>query len=399
MKSHYERVCAEINLDNVLHNLEAIHGLLKEDTGIIAVIKTDGYGHGSLPIAGELEKVSYVHGYGVATAEEALQLRDNGIRKPILIIGYSFPYSYEEMIIRDVRLTVFRMDMLRELNDIARRLGLICKVHIKVDTGMSRIGINPDDNGIEFVKEATSLSNIKVEGIFTHFARADESDLTRAYEQMNEFHSFVERVRRELNYSFDIVHCSNSGAIIGMPEANDDCVRAGIIMYGMWPSDEVNMSSLNLCPLLTLRSSVVFVKKIAKGVQVSYGGTFVSDKDMMVATVSVGYGDGYPRLLSNKGEVLLHGKRARILGRVCMDQMMIDVTGIDNVTEGDIVTLIGRDGDECITFEDLARWSGMLNYELACVIGKRVPRLYKKNGEIVYVKDYTDDVPLVRLKR
>lgn len=395
MSIHYDRVYAGIELDNVKYNLDRIASNISPDTKIIGVIKTDGYGHGALPIAKELEKLDYVYGYGVATAEEALQLKNNGIRKPIIIIGYSFPSSYEEMIVRDVRLAVFREDMLEELNSIASRLGLICKIHIKVDTGMSRIGIFPDNSGIDFIKKALSYNNLCLEGIFTHFARADETDKKYAYKQLAIFHDFVDRIKTECNYSFKIVHCSNSAGIIEMPEANDICVRAGIIMYGMWPSNEVSRDIIDLKPLLSLRSHITFIKRVPANTQVSYGGTYITDKETVIATVPVGYGDGYPRSLSGKGYVLIKGKRVPIIGRVCMDQFMIDITGIAGINEGDEVTLIGQDGDDIITMEELEKWSGMLNYELACIIGKRVPRVYTKNGEVMYTRDFFTDAPLI----
>lgn len=394
MKKHYDRVCAEINLDNVTHNLNEIHRIIDGNARIICVIKTDGYGHGALPLAKQMEKLPFVHGYAVATAEEALQLKNNGIRKPIIIIGYSFPSSYEEMIVRDVRITVFREDTLNQLNEIAKDLGLICKVHIKVDTGMSRIGIFPDNAGLEFVGKSLKLSNIKVEGIFTHYARADEADLTSAEEQFTKFNDFVKLCEQTYDYKFDIVHSANSAAIMEMPKAHFDCVRAGIIMYGMWPSDEVHKDKLNIKPLLSLKSHIVYVKEITAGTSVSYGGIFTATAPTRVATVPIGYGDGYPRLLSGKGMVLCHGKKVPILGRICMDQLMIDVSDIHDINEGDEVTLVGNEGDEQITMEDLAAWSGMLNYEIACIIGKRVPRLYFINGEEVYSRDFFNDTPL-----
>jgi len=394
MNVNYDRVYAGIELDNVKYNLDQIAGRLSPGTKVIGVIKTDGYGHGALPIAKELEKLDYVHGYGVATAEEALMLKNHGIRKPIIIIGYSFPSAYEEMMVRSVRLTVFREDMLEELNSLAGRLGLICNVHIKVDTGMSRIGIFPDDSGIDFVRKALEYKNLKLEGIFTHFARADETDKKYANVQHDRFRSFVNRIKDELGYEFDIVHCANSAAIIDMPDTNYDCVRAGIIMYGMWPSEDVSKDIIDLKPLLSLRSHITFIKTVPANTQVSYGGTYVTDTDTKIATVPVGYGDGYPRSLSGKGYVLVRGIKVPILGRVCMDQFMIDVSQVKDIEEGDEVTLIGRDGDECITMEDLMEWSGMLNYELACIIGKRVPRVYTKGGEILYTRDYFKDAPL-----
>ncbi len=394
MNINYDRVYAGIELDNVRYNLDQIASRLADGTKIIGVIKTDGYGHGALPIAKELETLDYVHGYGVATAEEALMLKNNGIRKPIIIIGYSFPSSYEEMMVRSVRLTVFREDMLEELDKLASRLGLICNVHIKVDTGMSRIGIFPDDSGIEFVRKALTYKHLKLEGIFTHLARADESDKQYADAQFKRFDTFVKRIKDELSYEFELVHLANSAAIIDMPATNYDLVRAGIIMYGMWPSEEVSKDVIDLKPLLSLRSHITFIKTVPKGTQISYGGTYITDKDTVIATVPVGYGDGYPRSLSGKGYVIVRGKKVPILGRVCMDQFMIDVSQVEDIKEGDEVTLIGRDGDETITMEDLMHWSGMLNYELACIIGKRVPRVYTKCGEILYTRDFFRDAPL-----
>lgn len=396
MKIQFDRVYAGVNLDYVGENIDSIASNLKPDTGIIAVIKTDAYGHGALPIAKELEHKDVVFGYGVATAEEALQLKNNGIRKPIIIIGYSFPSAYEEMIVRDVRLTVFTPEMLEEINSIAKRLGLIARVHIKVDTGMSRIGIYPDDEGLSFVQTALGYTNIRVEGIFTHLARADEEDKKYALGQLTRFQDFVDRVKEELGFSFDIVHCLNSAGIIELNEYCDTCVRAGIIMYGMWPSDEVRRDIIALKPLLSLKSHITFIKKVPAGVQISYGGTYETDSETVVATVPVGYGDGYPRSLSNKGYVLVRGMRVPIIGRVCMDQFMIDVSLVPGVSTFDEVTLIGTDGKECITMEDLQHWSGMLNYELACLIGKRVPRVYTKNGEIKYTRDFFNDARLVQ---
>lgn len=394
MNVNFDRVCAKIDLSAIQYNLEQISRLLSDNTGIIGVIKTDGYGHGALPMAKELEKIDSVKGYGVATAEEAMQLKNNGIRKPVIIIGYSFPSSYEEMLIRDVRLTVFREDMLDLIEATASRLGLIAKVHIKVDTGMSRIGISPDDKGIEFVRKALSYEHILVEGVFSHFARADETDKSSAIRQLQRFDSFIDSVKTKLGHEFKMVHIANSAAIIEMPESHKEYVRAGVIMYGLWPSDEVNRDVIDLKPLLSLVSHITFIKEVPAGTEVSYGGTYVTEAPTKIATIPVGYGDGYPRLLSNKGSVIVAGKKAPIIGRICMDQFMVDITDIPGVCEGDEVTLIGRSGDECITMEDIAKQSGMLNYELACIIGKRVPRAYTKNGEVIYTRDFFDDTPL-----
>lgn len=398
MLERYDRVCALIDLDSIEQNMKQIEKVTKSGDGIYAVIKADGYGHGAIPIALMLESHDMVKGYAVATAEEAMQLLRAGIKKDILIIGYTFPYAYEEMIDRGVRLTVFRRDTLDELNETAGRLNKKAIIHIKVDTGMSRIGISPFDEGLDLVKYALSLKNIEVEGIFTHFARADETDKTNANEQFELFKSFTEGVEDETGFRFKVKHCSNSAAIIEMPHAHMDAVRAGIILYGLWPSDEVSKDKISLKPAMSLVSHITYIKNVPKGTPVSYGGTFVTDRPTTIATVPVGYADGYPRALSNKSHVLIHGKKANILGRVCMDQLMVDVTFIPEAQMGDTVTLLGKNGDEVITMEEIAFLSDHLNYELACDIGKRVPRLFIKDGEYVYSKDYFTDVPVVDLK-
>ncbi len=394
MEVNFDRVCARIELANIKHNMDSIAAHLSDGIKIIGVIKTDGYGHGALPIAKELEKLDYMCGYGVATAEEALQLKNNGIRKPVIIIGYSFPDSYEEMLVRDVRLTVFREDMLDEIEAVAGRLGIYAKVHIKVDTGMGRIGIPCDDKGLDFVKKAISYPHIKVEGIFSHFARADEKDKTSAYRQLKRFDDFINDVKTKLDFEFEIVHIANSAAVIEVPEAHKNYVRAGIIMYGMWPSEEVDHEALDLKPLLSLISHITFIKEVEAGCEISYGGTFVTKNRTRIATIPVGYGDGYPRFLSGKGEVIIKGVKAPIIGRICMDQFMVDVTDIPDVNEGDEVILIGSDGDVSITMEDIAKKTGMLNYELACIIGKRVPRAYYYNKKLLYTRDFFNDTPL-----
>lgn len=393
----YARVCAHIDLDAVCHNLEAMHDHIAENTKILGVIKADAYGHGAVPIAWEMEDMDYVYGFAVASAEEAMQLRNANIRKPILVLGYTFPYSYETMINQEIIPTVFRSDMLKELDETARRLGVITPVHIKVDTGMARIGISPDDAGVLFVKEALACKNLLVDGIFTHFAKADEADKTAANKQLATFLSFVKRCEVECNYHFPLVHCSNSAGIMDMPAANLDLVRAGIILYGMLPSDEVNKDALNLAPVLSLKSHITYIKEVKKGTPVSYNGVFVTDKTTKIATIPVGYADGYPRNLTGKGYILVHGKKAPIIGRICMDQFMVDVTDIAGCREGDEVTLIGRDGDLFITMEELGELSGRFNYEFACEIGKRTPRVFFRHGKAFCAKDYYDDVKIKKL--
>lgn len=384
----YHRVYAKIDLDAIRSNMENMKANLLPGTKMIAVIKTDGYGHGAVPIAKELESLDYLFGFATATAEEALILRHAGITRPILILGYTFPYSYENLIEEEIRMTVFRYDTLKELSG---RRGKKAKVHIKVDTGMSRIGISPDKEGLAFVKEALETEGIEVEGIFTHFARADEKDKTAVYRQISLFKDFLELIERETGKKIAVRHCSNSAGIVELPQANMDVVRAGITLYGLWPSDQVRKDIVSLTPALSLYSRIVYIKEIEAGTSVSYGGTFTAEDKMRIATIPVGYGDGYPRGLSQKGYVLVRGQKAPILGRVCMDQFMVDVTKISEAAEGDRVTLIGRDGQEEITMEQLGDLSGRFNYEFACDLGKRVPRVYIKEGKILCTKDYYQD--------
>ncbi len=379
MLEQYQRVYAAVDLSAILYNMERMYEHIAPETKLMGVIKTDGYGHGAIPIGRELEQLPYVFGFAVATAEEAFSLRQAGLKKPILILGYAFPYAYEALTLQEIRQAVFREDTLTALNTCAGRLGRKAKVHIKVDTGMSRVGIRPDEEGLAFLKKACSLPHIEVEGIFTHFARADERDKTSARTQLSTFCSFVEEAERLTGLVIPLKHCSNSAGILELPEANLSLVRAGITLYGLSPSEEVPKEILSLRPALSLKSHLVYVKEVEAGTPVSYGGTFVTDKRMRIATVPVGYGDGYPRSLSGKGDVLIRGRRAPILGRICMDQFMVDVSAIPGVLEGDEVTLIGKDGAEEITMEELGAVSGRFNYELACDLGKRIPRVYYKD--------------------
>jgi len=373
-----DRAWAEIDLDAVQFNIESIKKRLQGTAKIIAVIKTDGYGHGAVRIAGLLEQEEQVWGYAVATAQEAFVLRENQIRKPILILGYTFEADYEQLLEEEIRPAVYMLETAKMLSDFALKQGKICKIHIKVDTGMCRIGIYPDENGLALIRQIAQLPGLEIEGIFTHFATADEADMAKAYHQLEVFQGFAAQIEKTLHIHIPMKHCANSAAIVQMPEANLDAARAGIILYGLWPSEEVRATGkIALKPALSLKSRIVYVKTVPKGQEISYGGTFTTVRDTQVATVCLGYGDGYPRSLSNCGYVLVKGKKAPILGRVCMDQFMIDVTDIgEKACVGDIVTLIGTDGEEHITMEVLGELSGRFNYELACDLGKRIPRIY-----------------------
>ena len=383
----YERIWAEVDLDAIRQNAESMLKRVGSGVKLIAVVKMDGYGHGAVPIAHELEDRKDVYGFAVATVEEALILRGSGIRKPVLVLGYTFPDTYEKLAREEIRPTVFREDMLPALSEAAAASGRPFPIHIKVDTGMNRIGIRPDDAGLAFVKKCMETPGLEIEGIFTHFARADEADKTSANAQLAAFLSFCGRVEKELGLRIPLRHCANSAGIVEMPQAGLDAVRAGIILYGLWPSDEVRRDIVSLKPALSLYSRIIFIKEVKAGEQISYGGTFTAQENMRVATVPAGYGDGYPRSLSGKGYVLIAGKRAPILGRVCMDQFMVDVTRIEEARENDLVTLIGTDGKETISMEYLGDLSGRFNYELACCLNRRVPRVYKKGGKTVYTRD------------
>lgn len=388
----YERVYAQIDLDAIKDNVMAMKKHISNDTKILAVIKTDGYGHGAIPIAKELEEEECVFGYAVATAEEALDLRKNEINKPILILGYTFPGKYEELIRNRISMAVFREDSLYEISQIAAKVGEKALVHIKVDTGMGRIGVMPDETGLAFAQKILDNEFLCLEGVFTHFAKADEQDKTFTYGQIEKYRNFVGEIEKRYNYNIPIKHTSNSAGIIDLREANMNLVRAGIILYGLWPSEEVHKEQLVLKPALSLYSTIVFIKDVKPGTTVSYGGTFVAKENMKIATIPVGYGDGYPRSLSGKGYVLIHGKKAPILGRVCMDQFMVDVTHIENVKMGDKVTLIGTDGEENISVEELGTLADKFNYEFVCGLSKRIPRIFVKDKKVIGTENYFEGV-------
>ena len=386
----YSRVYATVNLDAVASNMKSMRENLPASTLIMGSVKADGYGHGSVPIAKTIEP--YVFGYAVATIDEGIILRRHGINKTILILGVTHESQYEELLCYDIRTAMFQYEKAKKLSDLAVKQGKKAVVHLALDTGMSRIGMKADR---EHAKEAASiaaLEGIEVEGLFTHFARADETDKSAYEEQYRRYKEFLGYLE-ELGVQIPICHCSNSAGIVESLESNHmDMVRAGIAIYGMYPSDEVDHNSVKLTHAMEIKSCITYIKEIGAGTAVSYGGTFVADHTMKVATIPVGYGDGYVRSLSGKGDVLIRGKRAAILGRICMDQFMVDVTDIPDVQEDDEVTLLGKDGSECITMEELAEKSGGFHYEMVCDIGKRIPRVYLKDGNVVGTKDYFDDV-------
>lgn len=376
----YSRAKAVISLDAIAHNFMEMKKNLKEGTQMIAVIKADGYGHGAEAIAHLVEEYDYIWGFAVATAEEAIQLKCAGIKKPILILGIVFEESYRELIQADVRITVCTLEMAEGLSEEALRQGKTVHIHLALDTGMSRIGFADTKESIEEIQKIALLPGLEIEGMFTHFARADEYDRTPAMVQLERYLAFAD-ILKAVGVEISVLHCSNSAGIIRVPEANLNVVRAGIAIYGIYPSNEVERDIIRLEPAMELFSHITYVKEVGPGAAVSYGGTFVTDRVTRIATIPVGYADGYPRALSNKGRVLIHGKSARILGRICMDQFMVDVTNIPEASAGDEVTLVGRDGDEMISMEELGDLSGRFSYEFACEVNKRVPRVYKKDGK------------------
>lgn len=383
----YSRVYARIDLDAIAYNMEQMKLRIDDSTKIMAVIKTDAYGHGAVQVAQMLEKYEYIWGFAVATLDEAVVLRVEGIQKPILVLGCIFPDQYMEMLDNDIRMNVYTEDMAKEIANMARREGKTAYLHIKLDTGMGRLGFSITEESVEAITRISKLSNVKMEGVFTHFAKADEKDKTFTMKQIQQFVSMTSALK-EQGVTFAYEHCSNSAAIIDVPEAKFDMVRAGISTFGLYPSEEVDKEAVHLKPALALKSHVAFVKEIEPGTSISYGGTFVAEKKMKIATIPVGYGDGYPRALSGVGYVLIRGKKAPILGRICMDQFMVDVTHIEDASFGDKVTLIGRDGNEYISVEMLGELSGRFNYEFICDLGKRIPRVYVKNGKVAEQVDY-----------
>lgn len=376
----YDRIKAVVSLDAIAHNFEEMRKNIKDDTKIIAVIKADGYGHGAEAIAALIHEYDYIWGFAVATPEEALRLRSFGVKKPVLILGIVFEEYFPELIAQDIRLTVCEYKMAEMLSREGIRQGKTVHIHLALDTGMSRIGFADVPESIEKIRKIEALQNMEIEGMFTHFARADESDLTPAREQFDRYLVFA-GLLEEKGIHIPLKHCSNSAGIIRMPQANLDAVRAGITIYGLYPSDEVERDKVRLEPAMELKSHITYIKELKAGTPVSYGGTYTAPKDIRTATVPAGYADGYPRSLSNKGWVLIRGRRAPVIGRICMDQFMVDVSEIPDACVGDEVTLIGKDGKEMISMEEMGDLSGRFSYEFACDISKRVPRVYTKNGK------------------
>lgn len=381
----YYRSAVLVDLDRIRDNFLAVKRKVGDKTGILAVIKADAYGHGAIETARELE--SLCDFFGVADIDEAMQLRIGGFSKPILILGRTDPYYSDVIIKYDIRTAISCLSDAESLNEEGARQGKKAKIHIAVDTGMSRIGFQADE--VNEIVKISRLPYIEIEGVFSHFATADDRDLSRAIKQKELFDRVVADIENE-GISIPLRHMNNSAGIINFSEKYD-LVRAGIVLYGLYPSHDIDKSLLEIKPAMRWVAKISHVKTLPAGREISYGGTYVTAKDTRVATVPVGYADGYPRCLSGEGEVLVNGKRVPIIGRICMDQFMIDVTDVPDVTMGDEVTLVGNDGDDCLTMEEVSEKAYSFNYELPCRISRRVPRLYFKNGKEVVSLHYLID--------
>ena len=373
----YDQNYAVVDLDAIEENILAVSR--RAGVPVMAVVKADAYGHGAVPVAKHLEgKVAY---FGVSSMDEALELRAAGIQAPILILGHSMRDAYPFAVEKDIRLTVFSLEDAEALSAEAQKQGKTARIHFALDTGMSRIGFQVTEEAADICAQIAKLPGILVEGLFSHYATADSADLTRAKKQGERFDRFVEMLRSR-GLEIPILHLSNSAGIMNFSKSYH-MVRSGIVTYGLYPSDEVDPSLLELKPALAWYTRIAHLKDLPAGREISYGGTFVTQRPTRVATLSVGYADGYKRSLSGKFHVLIEGKPAPILGRVCMDQMMVDVTDIPGVTLDSRVVLIGRSGEEQITMEEISAAAGSFNYEMTVGIARRVPRYYKVNGEIV----------------
>ena len=379
---NFDNTYVKIDLDAIAGNMQAIQNLT--GTPVMAVVKADAYGHGAIQVARLLENTCAF--FGVSSMLEALELRQAGLHNPILILGHTPVAAFATAVQENVRPAIFHYEDAVALSDEAVRQGKTAAFHFAVDTGMSRIGFQATEKDAELCAEIVKLPGLYAEGLFSHFATADCADLEKSRQQAARFEAFREMLRQR-GVEIPLCHMNNSAGLMNF-QSHYQMVRAGIVLYGMYPSSEVPTGVLPLCPALTWHSRVTHVKTLEPGREISYGGTYVTDRPTRVATIPVGYADGYRRSLSGKFYVLIRGRRAPILGRICMDQMMVDVTDIPGVCAGDSVVLIGRDKEQSITVETMARAADSFNYELACDFSRRVPRRYIQNGKTVRTVNY-----------
>ena len=375
-----KRISAVIDLDAIRFNAKTAIDRIPKETNYLAVIKADAYGHGAVQIARALADLADC--FAVATVDEGVEVRAGGIKNDILVLGYFAPEYYESAIMHDIQPNIFTYESALRLSDTAVRLGRTAACHIAVDTGMSRIGFEPDEASALTVKQIAALPNLKISGVFSHFATADETDKTEALRQRERFDRFNEMLDA-LGVHIPLRHINNSAGIMEF-DRHYDMVRQGITLYGLAPSEEIRRDSYPLRPAMSLISHVSFVKTLPAGRGISYGRTYITGKETRVATVPVGYADGYPRSQSNKGRVIINGAYCPILGRVCMDQFMVDVSDAPYVKIGDRVTLVGTDGECAISVEEVAGSDPYsFNYEFVCGISRRVPRIYVSGGKVV----------------
>ncbi len=386
IEQQYFRVCANISLDAIRDNIKKGRALLPQETKLMAVVKADAYGHGAVPVAKAIDNL--VDTFGVAMPEEGVELRKNGITKPILILGYTPPQMAELAIRYDIMMGVFQSEIAKQYNEIAKKLNKKAKVHIKLDTGMSRIGYLCCEESLVDIEKIAKLPFVEIDGMYTHFSKADEADKTFAKNQLKKYMEVANELEKR-GIFIPCKHVCNSAGMIDIPEGDLNMVRFGVTMYGMYPTDDVTKEKLPVTPAMELKAHITYVKTLPKGIGIGYSGTYITEKETRIATISVGYGDGYPRGLSGSGRVLIHGKSAPIRGRICMDQCMVDVTEIPEAKQGDIVTLMGRDGEQFISAEEIGETVGnSFHYEVVCDFGKRVPRVYYLNGKPIEVKTY-----------
>lgn len=380
------RIYAGIDLDALKYNVEGIKRCKAESAMLMGVIKANAYGHGAKVFAHELDRMGF-DWFAVATVDEGIELRRDGIEQPILVLGYTCEAQYPDMVQWEITPTIYSLDMAKAFDAAAAKAGKVANIHIKIDTGMSRIGFLPGEESLDEIEKIHELRHLRIQGMFTHFACADMRDKTHVGHQIEKFHQMIDGVRQR-EIPVEIFHCSNSASIMELPSEHMNLVRAGIILYGLYPSNEMEEKRLPLKPVMSLYSHIVHVKEVPEGVTVGYGATYVTGRPTRIATVPVGYADGYPRSLSNRASVLLHGRRVPIIGRVCMDQFMVDVTDMPQVSVGDVVTLVGQDGEEILSVEEISEMAGSFNYEFVCDVSRRVPRVYVKNGKPVSVVNY-----------
>ncbi len=378
-------VWAEINLDNLAHNIREVRRVTRPESKVTAVIKADGYGHGAAVIGRTLLE-NGADRFAVATLSEAIQLRKCYPDTEILVLGYTPAELADRVIEHRLIQTLYSLDTAMAFSDRAVASGTRVKIHIKLDTGMSRIGLQATLETVDAILAISNLPGVDLEGMYTHFATADETDKTFTHQQAAKYQWVIDELAKK-DFSFAVKHVSNSAAIIDLPEYNHDMVRAGIMLYGLYPSDDVNLKGVELKEVMTLKARISHVKDLEPGRGVSYGLKYVTETTEKIATLPIGYADGYTRMLTNKSQVLVQGKRVPVVGRICMDQCMINVTGLD-VKPGDIVTLFGGDEPDKIWINEVAAWLGTINYEVVCMIDKRVPRVYTQAGEICQVRDY-----------